>query len=481
MKIDLPSFNKVRVLVVGDVMLDRYWHGSTTRISPEAPVPVVNVNGLEERPGGAANVALNLSMLGCQTGLLAMVGNDEPATSLENLLHASQIQCYFQRLDNAPTITKLRVIGRNQQLIRLDFEKKLSHPNPQQFIAQYEELLAQYDLVVFSDYAKGTLQHVQQMIKLARAKNIPVLIDPKNKDFSIYSGATIITPNLKEFEEVVGHCSGEAEIFAKGLALLQEHQLQALLVTRGEDGMTLLQSGQEPMNLPTHAREVYDVTGAGDTVISVLAAALSAGESFEESARLANTAAGIVVGKLGAAGVTLPELRRALQRQYNSEVGILTEEQLLIAVADARAHNETVVMTNGCFDILHAGHVAYLEEAKSLGKRLIVAVNDDASVARLKGSSRPINTLQHRMAVLAALRVVDWVVPFTEDTPERLIKCVAPDLLVKGGDYQVHEIAGSDFVLANGGAVKILPLVDGCSTTNVVNKIAKQKNEEITV
>jgi D-beta-D-heptose 7-phosphate kinase/D-beta-D-heptose 1-phosphate adenosyltransferase len=248
--------------------------------------------------------------------------------------------------------------------------------------------------------------------------------------------------------------------------------LQALLITRSEQGMTLLQEGRPALNLPTRAREVYDVSGAGDTAIAVLAATLAVEYSLPVAASLANIAAGIVVRKFGTATVSIPELRRALQRYSDAELGVLSEEQLLIAVTDAREHDETIVMTNGCFDILHAGHVAYLEEAKKLGKRLIVAINDDASVVRLKGSKRPLNTLAQRMSIIAALRAVDWVVAFTEDTPQRLISRVLPDVLVKGGDYQrIEEIAGAAEVLENGGEVKILPFLEGHSTTGLIEKI----------
>lgn len=259
------------------------------------------------------------------------------------------------------------------------------------------------------------------------------------------------------------------------MVLLEQYNITALLVTRGEQGMTLLRKHELPLHLPTRAREVYDVTGAGDTVISVFAAALAAGKELSIATMLANTAAGVVVQKMGTATVSVPELRRALQRQHNSELGVLTEEELLITVADARAHGETIVMTNGCFDILHPGHIVYLQEAKALGKRLIVAVNTDDSTQRLKGPKRPINPVEHRMAILAALRDVDWVVPFSEDTPARLISRVLPDILVKGGDYKPNEIAGADAVLANGGEVKILSFIEGYSTTNIVKKIQQER------
>lgn len=471
MKIEIPAFEKTHVVVIGDVMLDRYWRGGTHRISPEAPVPVVNVQHIEDRPGGAGNVALNLSSLGCQVTLLSLVGMDDNADILENKLTEAGITCYLERIINHPTITKLRIIDKNQQLIRLDFEKSFHHIPPENLIAAYKKTLDTANAVILSDYAKGCLSAVQELIVAAQQRNIPIFVDPKSADFTIYRNATVITPNQKEFEAVVGKCNDNDAVISKGLQLMRDQQLRALLITQGEHGMTLLRENQEPLQLPAKTREVYDVTGAGDTVIAVLAAAVAAGEDFVTAAILANTAAGIVVQKSGAATVSVPEIRRQMQRQHASEFGVLTEEELLIAVTDARAHGETIVMTNGCFDILHPGHIAYLEEAKELGKRLIVAINDDDSVRRLKGSERPINSLEHRMSVLAALRAVDWVVSFAEETPARLISRVLPDILVKGGDYKPHEIAGSEYVLANGGAVKVLQFLDGHSTANIIKKI----------
>jgi len=474
MRAEIPSFNAVRVLVVGDIMLDRYWHGNASRMSPEAPVPVVHVSGLEDRAGGAGNVALNLAALGCQVTLLGVVGDDEPGKILKTQLSAAGVNCQFHYLPNFPTITKLRVIGRNQQLIRLDFEEALDEVRAFNLLELFKPQLQNIDAVILSDYAKGTLHHARLLIAEAKKMGLPVLVDPKSDDFSIYHGATIITPNQKEFEAVVGSCSNHENLVTKGQKLMHAHELSALLVTQGEHGMTLLKEGEEPLHLPTRAREVYDVTGAGDTVIAVLAAAIAAGESLEIAAALANMAAGIVIRKLGAATVSVPELRRAMQRQQGSEFGVLTEDELMVAVEDARAHGEKIVMTNGCFDILHAGHIQYLEAAKELGQRLIIAVNDDDSVRRLKGSSRPLNPLQPRMAVLAALRAVDWVVAFSEDTPERLITRVSPDVLVKGGDYKVDEIAGAKHVQTIGGKVEILPFKPGHSTSGIIEKAQKQ-------
>jgi len=471
MKIKIPPFENARVLVAGDVMLDRYWHGATSRISPEAPVPIVHVGQSEERAGGAANVALNIAALGAGARLLGVTGEDESAASLEALLSAAGIDCRFQRIAGIPTVTKLRVISRHQQLIRLDFEDGIAAEDAARILDSYLEGLAHCDVVVLSDYGKGTLAQIGELIDSARAAGRPVLVDPKSRDFGRYAGATLITPNMAEFELVAGRCRDEQELVEKGSRVIEQHDLEALLVTRGEHGMTLLRRGEPEFHLPTQAREVFDVTGAGDTVISVLAAALAAGEELPAATALANLAAGIVVGKLGTASVSVPELRRAAHLGQDAGFGEMNEAQLRIAVEDARSHGERIVMTNGCFDILHAGHVAYLREARRLGDRLIVAVNDDASVRRLKGRGRPVNPVERRMAVLAALESVDWVVPFTEDTPERLICGILPDLLVKGGDYRPEDIAGYECVKRNGGDVVVLGFEDGCSTSGIIEAI----------
>ncbi|RMS75959.1 bifunctional D-glycero-beta-D-manno-heptose-7-phosphate kinase/D-glycero-beta-D-manno-heptose 1-phosphate adenylyltransferase HldE [Pseudomonas savastanoi] len=373
MKLSMPRFDQAPVLVVGDVMLDRYWHGGTSRISPEAPVPVVKVDQIEDRPGGAANVALNIAALGAPASLVGVTGDDEAAESLANSLKAAGVLARFQRIANQPTIVKLRVISRHQQLLRIDFEEAFN-TDPLALSAEVYSLLDGIKVLVLSDYGKGALRNHQALIQAARKRGIPVLADPKGKDFTIYRGASLITPNLSEFEAIVGHCEDEAQLVTKGAQLMQELDLGALLVTRGEHGMTLLRPDQQALHLPARAREVFDVTGAGDTVISTLAAAIAAGEELPHAVALANLAAGIVVGKLGTAAISAPELRRAIQREEGSERGVLGLEQLLLAVDDARAHKEKIVFTNGCFDILHAGHVTYLEQARAQGDRLIVAV-----------------------------------------------------------------------------------------------------------
>lgn len=473
MRIDIPDFTKASVLVVGDVMLDRYWRGDTNRISPEAPVPVVHIKKQENGVGGAANVAVNISALGGKAYLLGLVGNDEAAISLKGILKKANVNYNLPYVANTSTITKLRIIGQNQQLIRLDFEDEFTQCDFRELFTAYDSALQNTQLVILSDYGKGALHHSKEFIAKARKLNIPVLIDPKSKDFSIYAGATIVTPNQREFEAAVGTFDNDDELVIKARNLIEAHDFYAVLVTRGAHGMSLICKDQPPAHIPTRAREVYDVSGAGDTVIATLGSALACGKNIYEATILANAAAGVVVRKLGAATASPAELRRAMQRQQDPWAGIMEEEELLQEVADARSHGEKIVMTNGCFDILHAGHITYLEQAKSLGQRLIVAVNDDASVAKLKGPNRPINSLKQRMLVLSALRAVDWVVSFSEDTPERLIKRITPDVLVKGGDYQAEQIAGAKHVIDSGGEVKVLSFVEGFSTSNLINTIKK--------
>ncbi len=472
MTLVIPDFSAVRIVVAGDAMLDEYWFGDAARISPEAPVPVVRAGTTERRPGGAANVALNLAALGAQASLVAIVGADEGGRLLGELLDSEGVECRLVRADSLPTVRKLRVLARSQQLIRLDSEQPLDR-----YAGEFGELfaasIATADVVVLSDYGKGTLSRVAEIIALCRERGRPVLVDPKGRDFSRYRGATGLTPNESEFEAVVGPWTDEAEFLAKAEQLRVSLDLGLLLVTRGHRGMTMVARDGETVTLPAQAREVFDVTGAGDTVIALLAAALAGKLSTADAVALANLGAGLVVGKLGVATVSRSELSLALHRHGRGGRGLVTVDELQSLVVEAKSRGERIVMTNGCFDILHAGHVAYLEEAKSLGDHLIVAVNDDASVARLKGPSRPINPLGDRMAVLSGLAAVDWVVPFSTDTPAPLIGRLLPDVLVKGGDWEPSQIAGGDAVLKNGGEVRVLSFKQGRSTTAMIDAIRR--------
>ncbi len=465
-----PEFSAARIIVLGDIMLDRYWSGLAARISPEAPVPVVKVKNSEERIGGAGNVALNIAKLGGKVTLLAVVGDDAEGVALRQLLEAEGVVCDFVVTKSARSICKLRIMAQHQQLIRLDFEDAPLDFDRDELVRRLQAHLPKNDVIVFSDYDKGTLAEVANCIVLAKQAGLKVLVDPKGSDYQRYAGADIITPNLSEFSAVVGGaCASEQELLQKGRELLRQCRVETLLLTRGEAGMTLIGQAQEH-SMPAHAKDVFDVTGAGDTVIAVMALGVAIGLPLGEAMYLSVLASGIVVGKLGTSTVSLQELTRAMHGDRESQYGIVSEEELVKLIASAKAHNERIVMTNGCFDLLHAGHVTYLEQAKALGDRLIIAVNSDASVKKLKGEFRPINGLQQRMIVLAALACVDWVVPFEEETPERLYCKVLPDVLVKGGDYSPEQVAGGDCVIKAGGEVKILQFVDGQSTTAMINK-----------
>lgn len=462
------------VLIIGDVMLDRYWYGDTSRISPEAPVPVVQVKHEESRPGGAANVALNLAHLGAAVTLIGIVGKDAQAEELEAHMNKAGITCRFIVAENSATITKLRILAQQQQLIRTDFEHTDMDSSGilDQLMSQFQEALTTADTVVISDYGKGCLRPAQPYIQAAREKSVPVVVDPKGNDWSRYAGATVITPNTKEFSEVAGRSKDDADLVEKAHRIISELSLDALLITRGAQGMSLVQKSGPQLHIPTQAQEVFDVTGAGDTVVATLALCLANGAALFESVPIANIAAGLVVAKLGTATISLAELRDALHTDHKAiESGILTRDQLVRLRRELKQKQKRVVMTNGCFDLLHPGHLQYLQAARQLGDCLVVAVNDDASVKRLKGELRPINNIEDRLMHLAALGCVDWVVPFGEDTPGELIDAVLPDVLVKGGDYQISEIVGADAVIAAGGTVQSLPFKSGYSSTQLIQKI----------
>ena len=467
-------FNGARVLIVGDVMLDRYAHGSTSRISPEAPVPVVRVTHSECRPGGAANVAINVAALGAGATLVGIVGADLAGAELSDLLKQHDVRTELVVDELAPTICKMRVMSRHQQLLRLDTEDPNHAGDAAKTVYQRaHNLLDAVDILVLSDYAKGALAEAAALIAAANVRGVRVLVDPKGSDFERYRGAFCVTPNRNEFEAVVGECASNAMLEDRGQALRGTLVVEHLLVTRGEEGMTLLGDG-DAVHAPALAREVFDVTGAGDTVIAVLASMLAAGADTTAAVHAANAAAGIVVGRLGTAAVTAQELGEAITRGSRAPMSLdenrslMPSDTLSELVRTAQANGESVVLTNGCFDILHAGHLDSLTRARALGDRLIVALNDDASVARLKGPSRPVVALAQRAALVAALRPVDWVVSFADDTPQALICKLLPDVLVKGGDYEMDEIAGADCVQANGGRVITLDLVAGLSTTKLL-------------
>jgi D-beta-D-heptose 7-phosphate kinase / D-beta-D-heptose 1-phosphate adenosyltransferase len=477
------GFSQLRVLVIGDIMLDRYIHGDVERISPEAPVPVLRHARRYERAGGAANVAMNLAGLGCQTILAGFWGNDNEKSELAAILDRANIDTVGVVTCSLPTISKTRIVGRTQQLLRLDIESrdKPSDAEAADLQQRATDLVSKVHAVILSDYAKGALSNAlcEAVIRAARNAGIPILADPKTPDFSKYNGATTVCPNLGELSaatRIPAHHT--EELLAAGQALVAEHDFQFLTVTMSEKGISVLRNASI-YHSAARAREVFDVSGAGDTVIATLAASLAAGLQIETAVDLANVAAGIVVSKVGTVPIARNELVAALTPSSNITAGekILDFERLKLRVAEWRATGESIVFTNGCFDLLHVGHIALLEDCRRFGSKLVLGLNADASVCRLKGPTRPIVSERERARVMAALAAVDAVVLFEDDTPLELIRALKPDVLVKGGDYTIDTVVGHEDVLASGGRVEIVPTVEGFSTTNIVKKLTATAQE----
>ncbi|MBW1893173.1 MAG: bifunctional D-glycero-beta-D-manno-heptose-7-phosphate kinase/D-glycero-beta-D-manno-heptose 1-phosphate adenylyltransferase HldE [Deltaproteobacteria bacterium] len=472
-------FSKNNVLVIGDVMLDRYQWGEVKRISPEAPVPVVKVLGKTEVPGGAGNVALNLSGLGCPVCLIALCGADEAGDRLKQILDAKGINTVFKVDASRLTTTKTRVMANNQQLFRLDEEKseQTSPAISQEIIKHFKENLPSCRAVVMSDYGKGVLSSpevCEQIISMCKNAKIQVVVDPKGRDWERYRGVTCVTPNTTELELASGsETEGNEQALLDCAKYVKDRfGLENLLVTRGPEGMCLVMNNNEIETISAESREVFDVSGAGDTVIATLAAGLAAGFSIFEAARIANTAAGIVVGKLGTQPVTFSELDMAFGRNGSDKnaAKIFTLDAALIQIQAWRAAGKKIVFTNGCFDLLHPGHIDLLNQASSFGDCLIIGLNTDASVKRLKGGGRPILNEHDRAAILGALESVNMVVLFDEDTPLALIKALSPDILVKGADYRPEEVAGRDIVESYGGELRLVKLLEGYSTTRIADR-----------
>ena len=476
---DLSYFQKlsdVKILVVGDVMLDRYWHGDTARISPEAPVPVVRVSDFEDKAGGAANVAKNIVHLGAQASLLGIIGEDDNGQSLQASLEKEGISSLLVKQNQAPTITKIRILSRSQQVVRLDIEQSFSQQHANLLSAEFERMIDQFEMVLFSDYNKGSLANIGTMIDVAKKAGKTVLVDPKSKDLAVYAGADYVTPNLTEYQAAGGVSGDEQQIAQSAKKIIADCRLGAMLLTRSEQGMSLI-TATEKFDYPAQTLEVADVTGAGDTVIATLAVMLATQMPASQAVEIANIAAGITVTRLGAATLSPEELSSKLTA-YLERTGAHyhpTADEVFERIEQARRRGDKIVFTNGCFDILHAGHVRYLAQAKTRGDKLVVGLNNDDSITRLKGADRPVNSLQERATVLTALAAVDWVIPFgsveENDTPANLIQQLKPDVLVKGGDYRIEDIAGAEFVLANGGNVEVLEFVNDCSTSRVISKI----------
>ena len=472
----LAASKQRSVLVLGDLMLDRYVVGDVRRISPEAPIPVLHATHRRAVPGGAANVAHNVATLAGRAILVAVTGDDPAADELADLLNRIPGLAHrLVRLAGRTTTVKTRFVSHGQQLLRLDEEEPapvVGH-DAQALLAIFAEALEAAECVVLSDYAKGLLSDevLAGAIALTRAKGVPIIADPKRADFAAYKGASVLTPNQGEAAIATGiAATDDASVAAAGEEIRQRAGVDAVLVTRSERGLTLVRGGAPPLRIPAQARAVADVSGAGDTLVATLALALAAGSPLAESAALANLAAGIVVGKPGTATVSADELADALHRRERSSIEAkVVEEAAGIAVRERwRQAGLRVGFTNGCFDLIHPGHVHLLARARAACDRLIVGLNSDASVRRLKGAGRPVQAEQARATVLGALASTDLVMIFEDDTPERLIAALAPDVLFKGADYRLDQVVGADLVLQAGGRVELIPLQDGHSTTAMI-------------
>ena len=478
------KIRQLKIAVIGDVMLDRYFYGEVKRISPEAPVPVNRVKKITSVLGGAANVAANLANLECQVFVGGVTGDDENRLLLEKMLAALHVN--YEGLLKSPgrsTITKMRILGARQQMLRLDFEEvgDLRTEEIAPLKAWLQKLLEQgLDGIAISDYAKGVCsdEFCRWAIQMAEKYHVPVLVDPKGADWEKYRGCTFITPNLKEMGEAAGvQLPNEDEPVLKAAqAAKDRYHIKNVIVTRSERGMTLVGDHRLVIHSPATALDVFDVSGAGDTAAATIIAAAAGGLSLEEMVYMANRASGIVVGKVGTYPVHRDELLADLlaeERRMGQGYRPLSWEEAASLSKTWHAAGETVVFTNGCFDILHVGHISYLEQAARLGRHLIIGLNSDASVQRLKGTTRPLVSELDRARLLAALACVDAVVIFEQDTPTELIKLLRPDILVKGGDYKPEEVAGREYA----GKVEIIRFEEGYSTTGIVQKIAKLTRE----
>ncbi|MGA8668836.1 MAG: D-glycero-beta-D-manno-heptose 1-phosphate adenylyltransferase [Terracidiphilus sp.] len=473
-------WQNARVLVVGDVMLDKYVWGSVERISPEAPVPIVLSARLSNRPGGAANVGMNLVGLGAHATVVGFVGNDEDANTLHFLLIDGGVNPLLVPVQGFPTTSKLRILSDSHQMLRLDFEKKESRPEAayEELIRQAREEMAACAAVILSDYAKGALNErvCQTIIDDARTLGIPVLVDPKSLSFEKYRNATAVCPNLRELSLAAGTSSDDfSKLLDIAEAFVEKYGFDFLTVTLGPEGIMVLKKNLR-LHAPAQAKQVFDVSGAGDTVIATLALALACELEIESAMELANVAAGIVVSKAGTTPIGRSELISAISVDIalQAEEKILNRERLLARVATWRAAGDRIVFTNGCFDLLHAGHIHLIERAHQQGDRVVVAINSDESVRNLKGPSRPVVGELERARVLAALAATDAVLIFNDVDPLELILALRPDVLVKGSDYHHDTVVGAHEVRSWGGRVCLVPLADGYSTTRLVSKVTEQ-------
>jgi D-beta-D-heptose 7-phosphate kinase / D-beta-D-heptose 1-phosphate adenosyltransferase len=467
----LDNFLNVKILVVGDIIYDKYWFGDINKISPEAPIPILNFQREEMRLGGAANVAANIVALGGNAMLIGCVGDDSQGKKVEKELNQVGITNKLIFLKNQITIIKQRIISQRQHIVRIDFDNGYKDVSDTNFFQLISENINNYDLIILSDYGKGTLSSIKKIISLAKSMGKKIIIDPKGNDFSKYENASILTPNFSEFINIVGFCNSEEEIISKAKTLCNKLKLGYLLLTRGAKGMTLISNNETPLHLDAFTRDVFDVTGAGDTVLATLASCISSGFAIKEALYFSNKAASLVVSKFGTSTIFLEDLKKVFANKYIYRNKLLRRNDLKKEIKLLKKSGKTIIMTNGCFDILHMGHIRYLKEAKELGDILIVALNSDISIKNIKGIKRPINNEIPRLEVLAALEFVDIITLFNENTPIEVIKVIKPNILVKAGDYKLNEIVGSDIVKKYNGQIKLLTYYEGYSTSNAIQKI----------
>lgn len=477
------GFKGKKALVIGDLMLDEYLWGKTERISPEAPVQVVDVIREELRLGGAGNVVNNLSALGLDVSVASVIGDDNNGWSLIKELNKRGIETSSIFLDpDRSTSRKTRVVASHQQIVRIDRESRnrISEEFENRLTIWITENISRFDVLIISDYLKGVLTEkvLKSSIDAANSKKIAVLVDPKGDDYSKYANATILTPNRKEAEAASKiKISSIDDLHIAADKIMQLASLQNLLITRSEEGMTLFSQNAPPLYIDTVAKEVFDVSGAGDTVLAALSASVAAGASLSIAAMIANIAAGIAVSKLGTSIVSAEEILEGLKHEHiDTENKIKNLDSVVQITENEKKRGKKIVFTNGCFDLLHAGHVKYLQKARKLGDILVLGLNSDSSVRKLKGEKRPLISEDERAHLLAALNCIDYVVIFDEETPKRLIEAIKPDILAKGGDYTVDSVVGADFVISNGGRVELVTFVEGKSTTNIIGKILETYN-----
>lgn len=465
--------DKQKILVVGDVMLDSYMGGEAVRISPEAPVPVLRSKSDEHRPGGAANLAANIAAMGGDVTIMRIVGPDAVSGNLTKILSQSSLQQLNLFDSEASTTHKIRIVAGGQQVVRLDRDYAPDLRIQAILLDEFEKHIGNYDYVVFSDYAKGTLDNLPRFIEIAKKSGVKMLADPKRKDPNFYRGVDVIKPNNGEFVDLFGSYRTESEFSLKALSNINVYEFQHIVTTRGSKGIFLANSDGSYSEFPAHAMEVYDVSGAGDTVLAALTVELAKGNSINKAVEVARVAAGIAVSKRGTYVVSESEIKIEMERLDSVNGKIVSVAEIEKIADSCRKTGSRVIFTNGCFDILHPGHTRLLREAKKTGDVLIIGVNSDQSVRQLKGRSRPVNTFLDRAEVLSALFMVDYIVEFDELTPLNLIKKILPNTLVKGGDYPIDQIVGSDFVKNYGGDVFALSFHAGFSTSNIISDIEK--------